>query len=133
VNQAQFSPDSRWIAYNTNESGRYEVKVVPFPPASDKWQISTAGGMQPTWRGDGRELYFLTPDATLMAVDIRPGSKFEWGETHRLFKVELNVNPAVEQYAPAPDGKRFLFVLPASEASTAPFNIILNWTALLNK
>ncbi len=133
VNQAQFSPDNRWIAYNTNESGRYEVNVVPFPPASAKWQISTAGGMQPTWRADGRELYFLTPDATLMAVDIRPGAKFEWGETHRLFKVELSVNPAVEQYAPAPDGKRFLFVLPTSEGLTVPFNVILNWTSLLKK
>lgn len=68
-----------------------------------------------------------------MAVDIRPGAKFEWGEIHRLFKLELTVNPAVEQYAPAPDGKRFLFVLPATEASTAPFNVILNWTALLKK
>jgi Tol biopolymer transport system component len=133
IDQAQFSPDSRWIAYNTNESGRHDVKVVPFPPTGEKWQISTAGGVQPTWCADGRELYFLAPDATLMAVDIRPGGKFEWREPHPLFKTQLAVSYQMEQYAPAPDGKRFLFVLPASEASTAPFNVILNWPALLKK
>jgi eukaryotic-like serine/threonine-protein kinase len=133
VDQARFSPDSRWIAYNTNESGRYEVKVVPFPPTGDKWQISIAGGVQPTWRADGRELYFLAPDATLMAVDIRAGAKFEWGEPHPLFKTQLAASHQMEQYAPAPDGRRFLMVLPNSEASTAPFNVILNWPALLKK
>jgi serine/threonine protein kinase len=131
--QAGFSPDGRWIAYNTNESGRYEVKVVPFPPTGDKWQISAAGGVQPTWSGDGRELYFLAPDATLMAVDIRTGAKFEWGVPHPLFKAPLNVNQVMEQYAPAPDGKRFLLVAPASEISSAQFNVVLNWTSLSKK
>jgi len=73
ADQGQFSPDGRWIAYNTNESDRHEVKVVPFPPNGEKWQISTSGGVQPTWRGDGKELFFLAPDATLMAADVRPG------------------------------------------------------------
>ena len=133
VDQGQFSPDGRWIACNTNESGRYEVKVVPFPPTSDKWQISTAGGVQPTWRGDGRELYFLTLDGTLMAVDVRPGKTFEWGEARPLFRTQLSVLYNTEQYAPAPDGDRFLLVAPASEGSTPPFIITLNWTALLKK
>ncbi len=133
ADQGQFSPDGRWIAYNTNESGRFEVKVVPFPPTGDKWQVSTEGGAQPTWRGDGRELYFLRPDGTLMAVDVRPGKLFEWGEAHPLFKTRLNVGYATEQYAPAPDGKKFIVVTPDSEVATAPFKVVLNWTSLLNK
>jgi eukaryotic-like serine/threonine-protein kinase len=131
--QAQFSPDGRWIAFHANDSGRSEVYVVPFPPTGDKWQISTAGGGQPTWRRDGRELYLLAPDATPMAVDIRPAAKLEWGEPRPLFKTPLSVGYNVEQYAPAPDGKRFLFQVPNLQGSKAPFAVILNWTSLLKK
>jgi Tol biopolymer transport system component len=77
IDQAQFSPDGHWIAYQTNESGSQQIVVIPLPPTGDKWQISTAGGVQPTWRADGRELYFLTLDATMMAVDIHPEKHFE--------------------------------------------------------
>ena len=133
VDQAQFSPDGRWIAYNTNESGRFEVKVVPFPPTSDKWQISRAGGVQPTWRGDGRQLYFLAPDGTLMEVDVRPGKTFEFDEARPLFKIQIEVLYGTEQYAPAPDGERFLFATAARESSSAPFTVVLNWTSLLKK
>src|SRR5262249_35752586 len=58
----QFSPDGRWVAYETNESGRFEIVVQPFPVPTGKWQVSTAGGMQPRWRADGKELYFIAPD-----------------------------------------------------------------------
>ncbi len=61
---AQFSPDGRWVAYQTNESGRFEVVVQPFPDVGGKWPVSTAGGVTPRWRADGKELYFLAPDAT---------------------------------------------------------------------
>jgi Tol biopolymer transport system component len=127
IDQGQFSPDSRWIAYHTNESGRYEVKVVPFPPTGDKWQVSTAGGVQPTWRGDGGELYFLAADTTLTAIDIRLGAKFELGMPRPLFKIPHALNVSVEQYAPAPDGNRFLLMM----ESSPPFTVVLNWTALL--
>jgi eukaryotic-like serine/threonine-protein kinase len=133
IDQARFSFDGRWIAYNTNESGRHEVKVVAFPPTDDKWPISTAGGVQPTWRRDGRELYFLSLDSTLMSVDVQPGTRFHFGEPHRLFKSQLSVIDQSEQYAPAPDGKRFLFVKPTAESSKPPFNVILNWASLLKK
>jgi eukaryotic-like serine/threonine-protein kinase len=132
--QARFSPDGRWIAYNTNESGRYEVKVVPFPSTDQKWQISIEGGLQPAWSGNGRELYFLARDAVLMAVDIHADAKFEWGEPHRLFKTSLStLSVGMEQYAPSPDGQRFLLVAPSSEISSTQFNVILNWTALLKR
>jgi eukaryotic-like serine/threonine-protein kinase len=133
LDQSRFSPDGRWIAYNTNESGRYEVNVVPFPPTGEKWQVSRSGGMQATWRSNGSEMYFLTPEATLMAVDIRAGKRFEWGDPHQLFKVQISTSSGTEQYAPDPEGKRFLFLKPAAESTTAPFNIILNWTSLLKK
>ena len=133
VDQARFSPDGHWVAYNTNESGRFEVKIVPFPPTGDKWQISTAGGGQPTWRRDGRELYFLTPDGTLTAVDVRRDKTFAWGEARPLFKTQLNVSYEMEQYLPAPDGKRFLLLGPAAEDLRAPFTVLVNWTALLKK
>jgi len=133
VDQAQFSPDGRWIAYNTNETSRHEVKVVPFPPADDKWPISTDGGVQPTWSNDGHELYFLAPDGTLMAVEINPGAKFEPGMPHQLFETGISVSPQVEQYAPHPDGKRFLSLKPSEQSAVFQFNVILNWTSLLEQ
>ena len=133
VDQAHFSPDGRWVAYNTDESGRYEAKVVPFPPTNDKWQISKAGGMQPTWRGDGRQLYFLAPDGTLMEVDIRHGKTFEFDEPRPLFRTQIAVLPGTEQYAQAPEGGKFLFATAAWEGSSAPFTVVLNWTELLKK
>ena len=71
---AQFSPDGRWVAYASNESGRDEIYVRPFPSSAQSvWQISQNGGNQPRWRADGRELFFITPDRKLMAVDIKIG------------------------------------------------------------
>ena len=72
ADQARYSPDGKWIAYNDVESRRFEVFVVPFPPTGERWQISTSGGVQPEWRGDGRELFYLDPAGTLMAVTSTP-------------------------------------------------------------
>src|SRR5205807_7234625 len=66
----QFSPDERWVAYETNESGRFEIVVQPFPDPAGKWQVSTNGGIQPRWRADGKELYFIAPDGKLMAASV---------------------------------------------------------------
>ncbi len=72
---AALSPDGRWVAYQTNESGRFEVVVQPFPDAGGNWQASTAGGAAPRWRADGKELYFLAPDATMMAVPVTAAAR----------------------------------------------------------
>lgn len=83
---AQFSPDGRLVAYQTNESGRFEVVVRPFPDGAGKWQVSTGGGVSPRWRADGRELYFLAPDTMLMAVPVSAaGPSFEAGTPVALF------------------------------------------------
>jgi Tol biopolymer transport system component len=128
---AQFSPDGRWLAYQTNESGRFEVVVQPFPGAGGKWQVSTAGGAAPRWRADGRELYFLAPNATMMAVPVTAaGTSFETGTPVALFPTRIvdggTVTQNRPQYAVARDG-RFLINQPVADATAAPITLILNW------
>ena len=86
---AALSPDAQWVAYQTNESGRFEVVVQPFPDGGGKWQVSMAGGVAPRWRADGKELYFLAPDATLMALPVTTGSSFEAGAPVALFPTRV--------------------------------------------
>ncbi len=128
---AQFSPDGRRVAYQTNESGRFEVVVQSFPDAGSKSQVSTAGGTAPRWRADGKELYFLAPDATMMAVPVTvAGPSFSAGTPVALFPARSvnGGNQAVNraQYAVARDG-RFLINQPVADASAAPITLILNW------
>jgi WD40-like Beta Propeller Repeat len=126
-----FSPDGRWVAYQTNESGRFEVVVQAFPQASGKWQVSTAGGVAPRWRADGKELYFLAPDATMMAVPVTAaGTSFAVGAPVPLFRTRIvdggTVTNNRPQYAVARDG-RFLINQPVGDATAAPITLILNW------
>ena len=134
---AALSPDGRWVAYQTNESGRFEVVVQPFPDGSGKWQVSLAGGVAPRWRADGKELYLLAPDATLMAVPVTAaGPSFEAGAPVALFQtriVEGGTLPGNRpQYAVAPDG-RFLINQPVANATEAPIRLILNWQPRADK
>src|SRR5262249_21779176 len=71
VSHGQFSPDGRWVAYSSNESGKTEIYVAPFPGPGGNWKVSSAGGSEPRWRRDGKELFYLAPDGKLMAVDLR--------------------------------------------------------------
>jgi Tol biopolymer transport system component len=129
----QFSPDGRWVAYATDESGRFEIVVQPFPQATGKWQVSTGGGSQPRWRADGKELYFIGSDGTLMATSIiASGSTFAAGAPAALFQTRFQgggtANPAKHQYAVSRDG-RFLINRPAEDATLSPITLILNWKA----
>jgi Tol biopolymer transport system component len=87
------SPDGRWIAYTTNESGTYEIVVQPYPDLSKgKWQVSTGGAVEAKWRADGRELFFLASDGSLMAVEVEPGENtFAFGEPHLLFQTGVTI------------------------------------------
>jgi hypothetical protein len=128
---AQFSPDGRWVAYQTNESGRFEVVVQPFPAAGGKWQVSAAGGVAPRWRADGKELYFLAPDATMMAVPVTAaGPSFAAGTPVALFPSRSRGGGSVATdrppYAVARDG-RFLINQPVADTTAAPITLILNW------
>ena len=99
---------TRTLPDASNESGRYEVYVQPFPPSGGKWQISAAGGVQPQWRRDGKELFYVALDGTLMAADVKPASTFEPGVPQPLFKMNTQVLFARNSYSPTADGRRFL-------------------------
>ena len=129
----QFSPDGKWIAYQSNESGRVEIYVQPFPGPGNKWPISTNGGSQVRWRRDGKELFYVALDGRLMAVPIRVASNAQApdiGEPVTLFAPALG--GAVQQadyrhqYMVSSDGQRFL-VATVSEEANSPITVILNW------
>jgi len=126
----QFSPDGRWVAYQSNESGVYQINVRPFPGPGAQWQVSTGGGIEPRWRRDGRELYYIASDATLMAVPIvANGPVIEPGTPSALFQPRIaygGTYAARPQYAVAADG-RFLINVPAQEAAIPPITLVLNW------
>jgi eukaryotic-like serine/threonine-protein kinase len=129
LEQVQLSPDSRWFAYNTADSGRSEVYVSPVGAGSRRWQLSSDGGVQPIWRADGRELYYLGLDAGLYAVNIRPdGDEIQAERPRLLFRTPLPVISAVvEQYRVTGDGQRFLFCLPLTSVQREPLRMLLNW------
>jgi eukaryotic-like serine/threonine-protein kinase len=125
----QFSPDTRWVAYETNESGRFEIVVQPFPVATGKWQVSTGGGIQPRWRADGKELYFVAADGKLMAASITTsGATFAAGTPVPLFPVTLpqGLGANKQEYAVSRDG-RFLINQPIEASTAPPITLILNW------
>ena len=111
------SPDGRFLAYGSNESGRQEIYVQSFPGPGGKWQISTAGGLDPHWRADGKELYYRALDQKLMAVEIRAGDTLEAGIPRPLFLGRVYTGNARNKFLPAKDGQRFLFVATARPRS----------------
>jgi WD40-like Beta Propeller Repeat len=132
IDQAQFSSDGRWIAYNTNESGRHEVFVTAFPSTSEPWQVSHDGGMQPVWRQDGRELYYLGLDGVLISVAVQAAARPLFSSPTRLFDTGLaSPSPDIEQYAASSDGQRFLILKPLNSNVRNSVGVILNWPALL--
>jgi serine/threonine protein kinase len=128
-----FSPDGRLVAYSSSESGRFEVHVQTFPLTDRQWTVSTAGGYEPRWRADGREMYYLSLDQRLMAVAVGPGPSF--GAPTELFQVRVaaGVSSFRTHYVPSRDGKRFLINTPTGDAAIVPITIVLNWTAALKK
>ena len=128
----QFSPDGRWLAYNAVEGGRPEVFVVPIPPTGPRWQVSAGGGAQPRWRRDGRELYYLGLDATLMAVAIGGPSRFAAAPPRPLFKTGLVVEWGYDQYEVAPDG-RFLISVAVRPHEGTIIDVVLDWQVALRR
>jgi Tol biopolymer transport system component len=132
--QGRFSPTKPMrVAYTSEESGQNEIYVMNMPggPAG-KWQISTEGGYAPRWRGDGRELYYVTPDQrSIMAVDIEPGTVFRAGTPHVLFKAPSPILGAVTDmgFAVTRDGQKFLLALPGEEYGAPSIQVILHWQA----
>ena len=130
----EFSPDGRWIAYSSTASGREEVYVRPFPGPGGQYQISKAGGTQPQWRGDVREMFFLGLDGVLMtaSVTVAEGG-LQAGIPQALFEtnVALAANTNRRQYVATKDGKRFLVNVPDRSAPPSPIVVVLNWPAAI--
>ena len=106
--EVHVSPDGRWVAFNGDESGRWEVYVAAFPTFTSKRQISSGGGVQPQWRADGRELFYLAPDGSMMSVRVDARTEFTASPPTRLFATNIVPDPNVPQYGVTADGQRFL-------------------------
>ena len=129
---ARFSPDGRFVAYTSNESGTAEVYVQTFPIGGGKWQISNGGGNQPFWRADGKELFFVTPDDTLNAVPVESRVTFEPGIPKALFKRRLARGGIFRnRWCPASDGQRFVVNAALEAANAMPFSVVVSWPATL--
>jgi Tol biopolymer transport system component len=128
VDEPAVSPDGKWVAYGSSESGRWETYVARFPEWDERRQISTDGGMQPHWRHDGREIVYMTPDGNLMSVNVKPGSPFEAAAPSQLFATGQHPSGTVEQWTMSQDASRF-YVLTAVQAIDRPITVVLNWTA----
>src|SRR5262249_11923972 len=134
----QFSPDGRWIAYISNETGQTEIYVRPFngtksAETGGKWMVSKGGGMFPRWRGDGRQLFFQSGN-DLMAVDVAAASGFQASTTVKLFQRTALTNPIQSGgLTVTKDGKQFWFVAPQGPGAAAPFTVVLNWQTVLKR
>ncbi len=129
-----FSPDGRWVAYVSQQTGRFEIFVTAFPAGGARWQVSGAGGTQPQWSSDGKTLYFVSLDNELMAAEVDGrGARFEIRAPRALFPVNLFIGPRIANaYAIAPDGKRLL-AISAGEAAVPRVALIANWPSGLAK
>ena len=136
--QGRFSPDSRYIAYRSDASGKDEIYVQPFPAASGgKWTVSQGGGFAPRWRADGKELFYISADGKMMAVEVSTTPVFKAGIPKALFQTTVLATTGlarnVTRYDVTADGKKFLVnsMLPAAALAPSPITVVLNWTALL--
>jgi Tol biopolymer transport system component len=131
----QISPDSKWMAYTSTESGRPEIYVVAFPRPEGKWQITNGGGTRARWRRDGKELFFLSPSAELNAVDVNTaGTTFLKSIPRPLFKVPGPRSPApfFYNYDVAQNGQRFLFNRVLDSSPPPTITVMANWRALVH-
>ena len=123
------SPDGKFLAYVSTGTGRSEIYVQAFPTPRERWRISATGGRQPLWRTDGKELFFVNAESsTLYAVEIKRGSKPDFGVPTPLFEIRAHIRFIKNSYLPAPDGQRFLVNM-ALDSTTPPICVVRNWTA----
>jgi serine/threonine protein kinase/Tol biopolymer transport system component len=122
----RFSPDGRWLAYVSNESGKEEVYVREFSSTGGRWQVSANGGSQPRWRQDGRELFFVAPDLKLMSVIVRPGPTFDFDTPKALFQTRIDNFSAPNRYVVADNGQKFLINVPVGDDIATPITVSIN-------
>jgi len=136
IRNAQFSPDGKFVAYASSETGNWEVYVSPFPGFASKWQVSRGGGEEPRWRRDGKELYYLAPDGRLMAAEVKSGAGFEAGFPSGLFVTHTRQPISAMDffsYDVTSDGQKFLVNTKVDTSNSAPLSVILNWSSEMEK
>jgi serine/threonine-protein kinase len=122
-----FSPDGRWIAYTSDETGREEVYVRPFPGPGEKWRISIDGGTEPIWSHDEKELFFRSGERMMVAA-VRAGASFEARKPAVLFESRSETDPPFRTFQVSADGRRFLMVRRSEpDSPTMPIAVVLNW------
>src|SRR5262249_50314931 len=122
----QFSPDGKWVAYASNETEKWEIYVASFPDARFKRQVSTSGGEQPRWRGDGKELFYISSDRKIMTVAVTTGASFDSGLPVALFEAtprQAVMNSDLFVYDVSRDGQRFLINTTVKQGETEPMSI----------
>jgi eukaryotic-like serine/threonine-protein kinase len=130
--EGAFSPDGKWIAYVSDESGRPQVYVQPYPATGAKWQVSKEGGLWPKWRRDGKEIYWLNEGGTLMSAEVSAGSALQPGIARPLFETHIQ-DLIRDPYTSSGDGKRFLVSMPLEADSGQPITVVENWLAGVKK
>jgi hypothetical protein len=128
----EFSPDGRWIAYESNESGNLQVYVAAFPGAETKVQVSSSGGITPAWRADGKELFYVDMSGRMMAVDVKAiGGRLELGIPRPLFQTHAAA-PGIRPYDVSRSADRFV-ITTTGDVNPSPFTLVVNWTEELKK
>lgn len=137
LEEAHISPDGRWVAYNSNESGQYQVYVASFPGMAGKKQVSTGAGCIPFWRKDGRELFYMTLPGKVMSVAVKTGPAFDASAPKPLFQGPVgpgDVPCILDRYAVTGDGQKFLMLdWDVQSALTEPIHVILHWDAEIRR
>ena len=133
ITQFRVSPDGKWVAYTSQQSGQPEITVAAFPSFNERRQVSSGGGVQPLWRGDGKELFFVGRDQALKSTTVKAGATLELGPVQTLFPAQIPMNAFQVTYAVNRDGTRFYVREPfiGSAATTEPLYIVTNWTSLV--
>ncbi len=127
--EGRFSPDGKWVAYASDESGRFEVYVRSFPDGNQRYQISNDGGRRPYWRGDGKEIFYIDAENYVIAAPIEMTPTFKIGKEQKLFETAFPI-PDESRYSVSADGQRFLLYSPTGRAA---MTVVLNWTAELER
>jgi len=136
--RGRLSPDGRWMAFESDESGTVDVYVRAYPTGGRRWQVSQGGGTEPRWRSDGQELFYVTPDGSLQSVTVRTASGFATDPPRTLFtSTDLRgpiTNPiGRNRYDVTADGQRFLLIQPLAGPASSPITVVANWTTVLHQ
>ena len=129
LNEPAFSPDGKWVVYSASDSGRPEIYMQAFPVPGERVRVSTEGGLQAHWRADGRELFYVEPDGSLMAVPIDTSKTITIDAPVRLFTMPLAPSAFLNEYAVSHDGQRFLVQVPDTAVDSLRIVVTTNWAS----